>query len=249
MADNIGIDPLSIIPLNLDCLLHGNIIATGTGFAVIRNGNHYLITNWHIVTCRDPNTYQPLSRTGIADPDAIGIWYHDANRLGTWHRKIEHLIDPSSGNHLWIEHPLGRQIDVIALQLPIHNDVKVYSLDTSLAHTDLIVSPSDPVSIVGFPYGIAAAGKFPIWKTGHIASDVDLNYEDKPVFLIDATTTPGMSGSPVIARRLGMHRSSTGVRMGGDIIRFLGIYSGRIHLEADIGMVWKPSILGEILHS
>ncbi|TET40123.1 MAG: serine protease [Dehalococcoidia bacterium] len=250
MAARILVDPLSCVSLSLECLLQGTVIGKGTGFIVIRNGTNYLITNWHVVTGRDPNTGQPMSSTGAVDPDTIGIWHHDANRLGSWHLKTERLIAASTGNHLWREHPLGRQIDVIALPLSTHEDTRVYNLDISLAQTDLVLSPSEPVSIVGFPFGIAAAGKFPIWKTGHIASDIDLHYEDKPVFLVDATTTPGMSGSPVFARRLGMHRSSTGWNIGGgDIVRFLGVYSGRIREESDVGMVWKPGVIDEILRS
>jgi len=189
-----------------------------------------------------------MSSTGVADPDTIGIWHHDKNRLDFWHQIVEPLIDHTSGNNLWQEHPLGRQIDVIALLLKLNDDIKIYNLDTSLAQTDLVLAPSEPVSIVGFPFGIAVTGKFTIWKTGHIASDIDLDYEGKPVFLVDATTRPGMSGSPVFARRLGMHRSSSGWIVGKDAIKFLGVYSGRIREQADVGMVWKPSVIDEILH-
>ena len=250
MERRILIDPLSCVSLSLECFLQGTVIGTGTGFVVVSNETNYLITNWHVVTGRDPNTGQPMSNTGTVGPDTIGIWHHDASRLGSWHLKTERLILPSTGEHLWKEHSLGRQIDVIVLPLSTSGDTRIYNLDISLARTDLVVSPSEPVSIVGFPFGIAAAGKFPIWKTGHIASDIDLNYEGKPVFLVDATTRPGMSGSPVFARRLGMHRSSTGWNIGGgDVIRFLGVYSGRIRDQSDVGMVWKPSIIDEILRS
>lgn len=248
MAKQIFIDPLSCISLYLECFFRGTAIGGGTGFIVAYNGANYLVTNWHVVTGRDLNTGEPMSTSGVADPDTIGIWHHDAKKFGSWHRKDEPLIDPASGNKLWKEHPLGRQIDVIDLALKTNDDIKVYNLDTSLAQTDLVLVPSEPVSIVGFPFGIAAAGKFPIWKTGHIASDIDLDYDGKPVFLVDATTKPGMSGSPVFARRLGMHRSSTGWNIGGgDVIKFLGVYSGRIREQSDVGMVWKPNVLDEIL--
>ena len=250
MASRILIDPLSCVSLSLECLLQGTVIGRGTGFIIIHDGTNYLITNWHVVTGRDRNKDQPMSSTGASDPDTISIWHHDANRFGSWHLTTERLIAPSTGIHLWREHPLGRQIDVIALPLSTHDNTRVYNLDISLAQTDLLLLPSEPISIVGFPFGIAAAGKFPIWKTGHIASDIDLNYEDKPVFLVDATAKPGMSGSPVFARRLGMHRSSTGWNIGGaDVIRFLEVCSGRIREQSDIGMVWKPIVIDEILQS
>lgn len=247
MVKQILIDPLSLVSLHLQCFYQGTLIGGGTGFIVVYNDTNYLITNWHVVTGRDPNTGELMSTTAAGDPDTIGIWHHDAKRLGSWHQIIEPLIDPINGNKLWKEHPLGRQVDVIALALKPNDDIRVYELDTSLAKADLVLAPAEPVSIVGFPYGIAVTGKFPIWKTGHIASDMDLDYEDKPVFLVDATTRPGMSGSPVFARRLGMHRSSTGWNIGRDIVRFLGVYSGRIREQADVGMVWKPNVIDDIL--
>lgn len=248
MVSQILIDPLSCISLHLECLSKGVPIGAGTGFVVVYEGTNYLITNWHVVTGRDPKTGKPMSTTGVADPDAVGIWFHDAKRLGSWHRMIEPLVDSTNGNKLWKEHSLGRQIDVVALALNPSNDVKIYDLDTSLANTDMVLLPSEPVSIVGFPFGIAAAGKFPIWKTGHIASDIDLDYDNKPVFLVDATTRPGMSGSVVFARRLGGFRSSKAQwHLGGSALRFLGVYSGRIREQSDIGMVWKPKVVDDIL--
>lgn len=248
MKKQILIDPLSCVSLHLECFFKGNRIGTGTGFVVVHNGTNYLITNWHVVTGRDPNTGAPMSTEGVADPDAVGIWYHDAKRLGSWRQIAEPLIDVAKGDKLWREHPLGRQIDVIALALKPNDDVKVYDLDTSLAQSDLVLAPSEPVSIVGYPFGIAAAGKFPIWKTGHIASDIDLDYDGKPVFLVDATTRHGMSGSPVFARRIGGYLSSKGeFHLGKNALRFLGVYSGRIREQADIGMVWKPVVIDDIL--
>lgn len=248
MAKQILIDPLSCVSLHLECFSQGARIGRGTGFVVVYDGTNYLITNWHMVTGRDPNTGRPMTTTGVVDPDTIGIWHHDAKTLGSWHRIYEALIDSTNGNKLWKEHPLGRQVDVIALALKPNDDIRVYPLDTSLAQTDLVVAPSEPVSILGFPFGIAAAGKFPIWKTGHIASDIDLNYDEKPVFLVDATTRPGMSGSPVFARRIGGYRSSTAAwNLGGSAVRFLGVYSGRIREQADVGMVWKPTVIDDIL--
>ena len=249
MARQILIDPLSCVSLYLECFSQGAPIGVGTGFIVEHDGSNYLITNWHVVTGRDPSTGQPISTSGVVDPDMIGIWHHDRNRLGSWHIVTEPLINHTNRDRLWKEHGLGNQIDVVALALRPNDDIKVYSLDTSLAHTDLLLAPSEPVSIVGFPFGIAAAGKFPIWKTGHIASDMDLDYDNKLVFLLDATTKPGMSGSPVFARRLGMYRSSTGWNVGSDATRFLGVYSGRIREQSDVGMVWKPSVINDILSS
>jgi hypothetical protein len=90
-----------------------------------------------------------------------------------------------------------------------------------------------------------------VWATGFVASDPDLNYNQLPVMLIDCRTRPGQSGSPVIAFRRGNFNAGQGV-MGitaGPIQKFIGIYSGRIHKDSDIGMVWKVSAIQELINS
>ena len=154
------------------------------------------------------------------------------------------------GKPQWLEHGSGRGIDVIALPLSIDAGIQVYPMELSLADENLNLVPSEPVSIIGFPFGLTSAGRLPIWKTGHIASDLEIDYDGKPMFIIDATTKAGMSGSPVVARRIGSHtRKGGGMTVGGQITRFLGIYSGRTIFadQVEIGMVWRPDVLDEIL--
>ncbi len=42
-----------------------------------------------------------------------------------------------------------------------------------------------------------------------------------------------------------MENGSTAVI--GEVIRFLGIYSGRINEESDLGIVWKATALSELV--
>ena len=105
-----------------------------------------------------------------------------------------------------------------------------------------------PVSIIGYPGGLKGRGNFPLWKTGHIVSEPDLDYNGEPVFLIDATTRGGMSGSPVILRLKGGSRKRSGDRMiasTGYSTLFLGVYSGQWQYP-EIGKVWKPIVIHEI---
>jgi S1-C subfamily serine protease len=224
--------------------------STGTGFVTRgTDGQTYLVTNGHVFTGRHPDTGLPLDPSGFADPDLVRVWYHSADHFGSWNAKVHDLRDPQSGTPKWRQHPTGLSVDVVALRVEIESDVRAYLLELALATTDMMVSPSEPVSIVGFPFGLSVDGKLPIWKTGHVASDIDVSYLGKPAFLIDATTTPGMSGSPVIARRIGMYQTKGGgIVMGSTTAnRFLGVYSGRIRADSDIGIVWKPDVLTAIL--
>ena len=81
------------------------------------------------------------------------------------------------------------------------------------------------------------------------ASDPGLDYDGRPAFLIDATTRGGMSGSPVVLRLHGGYRTSENnyIMAGGTTTRFIGVYSGRIHGQAEIGRVWRPHVIPEIL--
>jgi len=240
------IDPLSGQSLSIITSIGNKEIATATGFIIQYNNHNYLITNWHVVTGKDPisgKIEDPLGRT----PTDLSIWYH-GDTIGTWFLKTEPLYS-STGSPKWIEHPLGQKVDVVAVPLSIQTDIHIYPFDLGLANTDMIPEVAMPVSIIGFPFGLSGPGKFPIWKTGHIATEPDLDYDDLPVFLIDATTRPGMSGSPVVLRLPGGYQTKSGNRIigvGGFKTLFLGIYSAQ-QPYSEIGKVWKPQVINEIL--
>ena len=240
------IDEFSVKPLYLETYLGQQKLGVATGFVVNNNDSNYLITNWHVVTARNPyNNNRPLSVTGVADPDNLKVWFH-GQTLGNWIRKDVALIN--DGNNLWFEHERHEQVDVVAIPLTITDDITIYPIDLALANFDLKIYPSEPVSIIGFPKGITYAGILPIWKTGHVASDIDVDWAGKPAFLIDATTKAGMSGSPVIAKRVCIYQTSRTNQIG-NAVRFLGVYSGReiSEDEVEIGFVWKPRVISEIL--
>ncbi|MCF7917164.1 MAG: serine protease [Candidatus Omnitrophica bacterium] len=243
----INIDTLSVASLYLIVKNGESFLGTATGFIVKHDDTNYLITNWHVLSGRNPGTNEVIHSTGAA-PREVLIWHH-GETLGQWKLKSEQLYN-ESGEKRWIEHDLGRNIDIVALPLKnLPNDVKIYPFDLSLVNSNIQTEMAMTVSIIGFPHGLAAGGRFPIWKTGHIASEPRLDFEGKPVFLIDATTRAGMSGSPVIIRSKGTYRNRKGDRVisSGFITRFLGVYSGRLSGDTEIGYVWKPHLIEEIL--
>lgn len=256
------IDPLTTVSLHLELYRDTIILGSGTGFIVTldmfakgesTSKKPSLVTNWHVLSGRDPTSNEPLRSDGLADPTHVKIWHHHSwspsgEGFGQWIQKTEPLKD-GDGKPRWIEHPLGQKIDVVALPITDRENALLARFDLRWSQADLPVSPSEPVSIIGFPYGQAVVGKFPIWKTGHIASDLDLDYEELPVFLIDADTRQGMSGSPVFAVRIGSYRTSKGFAVGGRVNRFLGVYSGRKIFDdmSSIGRVWKASVVEDII--
>ena len=124
---------------------------------------------------------------------------------------------------------------------------------------------------------VVGHGLLPIWKTGHLANDPQfpfsnplLKFESEDVCIVDATTRPGMSGAPVFVARAGltnewMAAGATAVQavqaggrlrrpsplpMSGPWIRkhrLVGIYSGRTSDSSDLGLVWKPTAIHQVL--
>ena len=76
--------------------------------------------------------------------------------------------------------------------------------------------------------------------------------------LIDCRTREGASGSPVFAYRssgwVNAESMETGERKsvlisGKPVWRFLGVYSGRLRGDSDVGMVWKAQAVRELVGS
>lgn len=242
------IDTFSGMPLYLVPFFNDIQLATATGFIIKKNDSFYLITNWHVVSGRNADTNYPLSKT-LAIPNKLRIIHHHKDKIGMWYIVEEPLY--AEDVPLWLEHPMSteeRRIDVIALKLTnLPPEITQYPLDLTLADIDMLVSPAATVSIIGYPNGHRVDGAWPIWKTGHIATDFDINYEGFPIFLVDAICREGMSGSPVFMRSHGGYLKRNYDYAFGMITKFLGIYSGRIDGVVEIGKVWKPSVIQEIL--
>ena len=82
-----------------------------------------------------------------------------------------------------------------------------------------------------------------------------LTSTDYLMFLVDARTRSGNSGSPVVGYYpTGMIPSARGLTLGNLLTEdFLGVYAGRIpqdrqtERESDLGIVWKARIVAEII--
>jgi S1-C subfamily serine protease len=226
------------------------ILGTGTGFIVNSLKGSLLITNRHVATGRHQDTGAPLSSTAGV-PDNLVIWHNHLGKLGQWVARREALYEQDLPR--WREHPkLGARADIIALPLTQLTDVQIYPYDLANPGPDIQVGPSDLVSVVGFPFGMAGGGLFAIWATGFLATEPIADFADLPVSLIDCRSRQGQSGSPVISFRSGgMVAMSDGssAAFAGPVWRFIGVYSGRLNAESDLGIVWKITALVELVAS
>jgi len=230
---------------------NGHELSTSTGFVVTHHEQQFLVTNWHVAAGRRPDTGQPMSPTG-AVPDELVVLHNVAGALGTWQPKSERLYD-NQGVPVWLEHPQhGHKVDVIALPLAELDGVDIHPHDPWSDGVQLAFGAGGFVSIIGFPFGLAGGGAMGIWVQGAIATEPVIDFNDLPCFLIDSRTRPGQSGSPVIIYNAGgavpMQDGGTTV-FGGPVERFLGVYSGRINEQSDLGFVWKAEAVKAIVES
>lgn len=240
----------SVQSLFLQLRLNGQNLASGTGFIANAPRGPMLITNRHNVTGLNNVTGQPLFPNGQI-PDEIVIVHNRAGQFGQWVSKNEPLIN--NGTPLWIEHPMhGVNVDFVALPLTQLTDVQLYPYSLGVGDPQISVSPSDNISVVGFPFGLTGGGALAIWATGFVATEPDIDQNNLPVFYIDCRARQGQSGSAVIAHRnggmVGMADGSSAA-FSGPVTRFLGIYSGRINEQSDLGIVWKRTAIKQLVDS
>jgi len=240
----------SVKSLWIELRVNGHALSTGTGFLAIAPRGPVLITNRHNVTGRHQQTEQPLAANG-GIPTEVAIIHNRAGQLGHWVLRVEPL-QGRARQPLWVEHPvLGATADFVALPLTQLTDVELRPYTLGVGDPDIVIAPGEVVSVVGFPFGMTASGGLAIWATGFVATDPDINYANLPQFLIDCRSRQGQSGSAVIAYRTGgAITTRQGISLGGGTMtRFLGIYSGRVNPESDLGFVWKASALQNLVAS
>jgi hypothetical protein len=218
----------------------GNVIGSATGFIVERDSRKFLVTNRHV-----------LRGTGTP-PDQLEIAQHVAGKLGFWESRDERLFD-NSGQPLWFEHPdKPVEIDVAALPLTNTGGIDVLVYDPWSAGHGFATGVAEPLSIIGFPFGVTGGGALGVWVRGFVATEPSLDWNGLPCFLIDSRTRQGQSGSPVIVYTGGgatpMADGGTSF-FNGPVWDFVGVYSGRINAQSDLGFVWKARVVREIIEA
>ncbi|MGY4231107.1 hypothetical protein ACVIIW_000054 [Bradyrhizobium sp. USDA 4449] len=244
------IDRYSLATVPIQQLFNEKSLGNGTGFIWKRDDRFYLVTNWHVMTCRRFPTGENLHDHG-ARPNKLRVLFNVGfQQFG----KQEHLIsirDDDNRPH-WFVHS-SRRADVAVLPLPYDGSDPVFALNpiNGTEDPDLFVGVGMDCFILGYPFGIEPPG-YPIWKRGSIASEPDLIRMSGDYMLIDTASRPGMSGAPVIVRSWGYHLFDDGRTEVDEYARskFVGIYSGRLaaqSFEAQIGMVWGDYLIDEII--
>ena len=223
------------------------LLAHGTCFFVMSADGPVLVTNRHNFTGRNNITRELLHKQG-AVPDHAVVTMHGPDEV---HYHIDLVDHANPEAPAWTEHPtLGADADIVALPVKemvnIVGEINSVSLERDWHRWDV----GSELHVVGYPYG-QIGGPFPIWSKGSIASEPDVDISGLPVFLIDCKTRPGQSGSPVFTH----FRAGTIIEHEGGEFQarramnyFVGVYSGRLRNDSDLGLVWKRSGIEELVN-
>ncbi|MCF7746886.1 hypothetical protein GLP43_04800 [Sulfitobacter sp. M39] len=226
-------------------------LSQGTGFLYGHAEKTYLVTNRHNISGRNTLTGQYLDRDKL-QPNWLSTDVRVSGSGGI--RSVAVGFGWGfSGTKAWLEHPAGPNVDVVAC------DVSEFFNEQSgspvrineISSESYLVEVADEVFLLGYPLGLHL-DDFPIWKRGTIASEPALDYEGRPMMVVDTASNKGMSGSPVILRKSDGRMADGSQVFGGPVgFQFLGVYSGRVapkrDLDAQLGMVWRAQVIGEII--
>lgn len=204
---------------------------SGTGFFYEgMAGSHYfscIVSNKHVVL-RDPGNKRVVkNRITFLKKDADdqpilgkGVSVDIDDPQDSWFGHPDDFIDiailPLRGTMAYMREDLKTEIYAIA----VNKDPFTVSKD----HGEL--DAIEDVTFIGYPSGLwDRANRLPISRQGMTATPIAIDYEEKPIFLIDASIFGGSSGSPVFVIHKAMHPLKTGGFSGEPRCYFVGVVS------------------------
>lgn len=269
MSDNKNLDHLSLSTTPIFLWKDQELVSQGTGFYYAFKEKELtilcLITNYHVLTGWSP--------TENREPIGNNIAFHfHRNMQAPGDVKVVRVnLHAPNGKPIWITNQSYTDADMAIIPLPtnLYQDCKINCISKQWAESNLLIRPTTSVTLIGYPYGFYdKKNSLPIWKTGNVATEPKIDFDGKPLFLIDVSAFPGMSGSPVFGISHGTYESEGGGTTVGSARKFLGIYASMQmheekkyleqitqdtkfavnHLESlEIGHVWKANLILDTL--
>ena len=239
-------DGLSAVSRYIRMYYGKTLLASGTCFFVMSADGPVLITNRHNFTGCHNITGKPLHET-LAIPDHAVVTMHGPHEV---HYHIDLVDHENPEAPAWTEHPTyGAKADIVALPVREMTNIVGEFNSVSLNNNWHRWNIGSELHVIGYPYG-QIGGPFPIWSKGSIASEPDVDISGLPVFLIDCRSRPGQSGSPVFAHfRAGdiIEHKGKQFQAKKPVNYFVGVYSGRLRSDSDLGLVWKRNCVEELV--
>ena len=266
------IDHASLMTTPILLMQAGRPVSQGTGFlfgSTTPDGSVetvFLVTNYHVVT-----GHAPLSTNPRAGDRIRFVLHQSTTDLGDVRAVTLPLYDQAN-RPIWLASDAYPAADIVLIPLPPSVYEGLAPLVFTEAHTrgDIRIRPTSGATLLGYPYGFYDQKHFlPVWKTGHVASEPSVDFEGRPVFLVDVSAFPGMSGSPVLAVANGIYETEDGSMRSGRIWKLLGVFSAMpvvrerrpvdpadfstetrtIETSLQLGYVWKASLVADLAKS
>ncbi|MFE0357539.1 trypsin-like peptidase domain-containing protein [Streptomyces nigra] len=245
------------------------LLGPATGFLVGIPGDFWLVTAWHVLSGRRSDNGAAMRDDGLR-PDYFRVRFAGEGDDG-FHpvsRDFELYDEEFQSGPRFRSHS-ERRVDVAALHIGAVPDSAVEAFmpnswptlrdlfaperraqQGSEVDVDIPLRITDRLFVLGFPFGHTGSWPFAVWTAAPVASEPLARWDQLPGFLLDSRTRPGQSGSPVVM----YIRPGEPVVAGGDVIThdesivaLVGVYSGRLDPNADLGMVWTTDALFEII--
>lgn len=223
------------------------VLSHGSGCFWRHKGGVFLLTARHVLTGLSPFDDSILSPNGFIPsriticPTVIGP--KDWNRTSV-------TVEVNQDQPNWLQDPEFENLrtDIAALFLYDDKDGQTFCLNDQVDIFDsLYTLVGMECSVVGYPTPNFSSLMTPIWRRGSIASEPHLPLDNKPMFLLDAATSPGFSGSPVFRQHFGplpVQQPDGSISVTLDSVRrisFVGIYAGRLqhaHIGGEVPFVF-----------
>lgn len=244
--------------VKLEMLSGAEKLGDATGFFYKSGDKWFLVTNWHVLSGRDPATGQP--RSGFQIPDHCRFYYSNLSEDGLISGSVTYrLDDPNTGRTRWLQHQSqGQDVDIAAFEVDAQHIGHAKDLaERDGSDPDMVVDIGGEIFLPGFPLGLHADSYLPLWKRASLACSLEIGAAAHTFFYVDTATREGMSGSPCFAisnwKHYSVDRNTNQIRVVERPIswRLLGIYSGRFNatdtFEAQIGKVWCEPLIRDVL--
>lgn len=207
----------------IEVVYNDNSRGAGTGFLfhIEREEKKYifLVSNKHVI-----------------EDSRNGVLTFNINKNGKPSLGQIYGVNLDNFENIWLKHP-SNEIDIAIMPFaPIINElessknVRLYSksIPDNLIPTEEVINNQidaiEEILFIGYPNNIFdRKNLIPVGRRGITATPFVIDFEDKPIFLIDASVLPGSSGSPVFVCNIGSYSPKGKGLVVGHRFYFLGI--------------------------
>lgn len=218
----------------------------------------FLITARHVLSGRDPFDNSPMSEMGYI-PTTFRVFPTVELAPDTWSRVMVQFDVDQDCETPFLQDPMfdALKTDIAAKSIAFAPGLAVKCINDAPDVFEPVMSyVGFECSILGYPQANVGGLMTPIWRRGTFASEPLLPVDGKPMFLLDAATSPGFSGAPVFRRHIGpapIQQPDGSINVLADRVvttSFVGVYAGRLrhrHVGGEVPFVFYGNRIPFIL--